>query len=215
MNMPFTRDEFLAVFITYNSDFTFVPIITYLAGLSAVALLFLSKAWRNQAIFALLGSFWIWNGAIYHLIYFRPLNPAATLFGILFILQGGLLLSLVFRKSAVEFGVSSSGAGALGAVLILYALVIYPLLGFSLGHIYPAAPVFGMAPCPTTIFTLGMLLHVRTRLPWRYLLIPFLWCLVGLSAALNLQIWEDLGLIVAGLLSVPLIVLRNRRISTT
>lgn len=40
-------------------------------------------------------------------------------------------------------------------LLILYALIGYPAFGYFAGHHYPSVPVFGVAPCPTTIFTIG------------------------------------------------------------
>lgn len=63
------------------------------------------------------------------------------------------------------------------------------------GHGWPRAPVFGVAPCPTTIFTLALLLASRT--PLVVAAIPVLWALVGTTAAVLLGVPEDLGLLVA------------------
>jgi hypothetical protein len=58
---------------------------------------------------------------------------------------------------------------------------------------------------PTTIFTLGVLLLARPRVaPW-LVAIPFLWSLLGVSAAAQLGIREDLGLVVAGVLGTALL----------
>ena len=40
---------------------------------------------------------------------------------------------------------------------------------------------------------------------------PGLWALLGVSAALQLRVGEDLGLIIAALVSVPVLLLRGRR----
>jgi hypothetical protein len=58
--------------------------------------------------------------------------------------------------------------------------------------------MFGVAPCPTTIFTIGMLLLARGRWIAWLSIIPFLWSLVGLAAALQLGIPEDFVLPLAG-----------------
>jgi hypothetical protein len=85
----------------------------------------------------------------------------------------------------------------LGALMVLYALIGYPLLGTAAGHGWPRAPMFGITPCPTAIFTFGMLLWTDRRVP-RYLPpIPVLWAVVGFFAALQLTIYEDFGLPVA------------------
>src|SRR5690242_18042344 len=71
---------------------------------------------------------------------------------------------------------------AIGGLFILYAMVLYPLLGLAVGHIYPQAPMFGVAPCPMTIFTFGMLLWTDVRLPKWVLAVLLLWSLLGFSA---------------------------------
>jgi hypothetical protein len=69
------------------------------------------------------------------------------------------------------------------------------------GHDYPATPTFGL-PCPTTIFTIGMLMLMTPSTPrWLYIA-PLLWTLVGSTAAFLLGVYQDLGLVVAGLAGV-------------
>jgi hypothetical protein len=75
---------------------------------------------------------------------------------------------------------------------------VYPAISYALGHRYPAAPTFGL-PCPTTIFTLGLLVWAGTALPRRVLIVPLLWALVGTSAALSLGMVEDFGLLVSAI----------------
>ncbi len=91
---------------------------------------------------------------------------------------------------------------------MFYALIIYPMLSYFNGHIFPASPTFGL-PCPTTIFTFGILLWTSQRVPIFLLIIPFLWSLVGGSAAFLLGILEDTGLPIAGMLAVFLLVRRD------
>jgi hypothetical protein len=72
-------------------------------------------------------------------------------------------------------------------------------------------PVFGVTPCPVTIFTFGLLLWTERPVPRLLLVIPFLWSLVGVSAAISLDRGEDLGLVVAALLGTALLLWRNHR----
>jgi len=87
------------------------------------------------------------------------------------------------------------------AALVAYALVIYPLIGYAIGHRYPAAPTFGL-PCPTTIFTLGILLCGTSTGVRKLAVIPLVWAVIGSQAAFSLGIWEDLGLTAAAALFV-------------
>ena len=134
---------------------------------------------------------------------FRAVNPGATLFGAAFVLQAGLFGWAGVRGRLV-FGPRRDVRGLVGGVLIVYALVVYPLLNYALGHRYPTAPTFG-APCPTTILTFGLLLWTARPIPWWLLIVPGLWAVIGLSAALSLGVPQDFGLFVAGAVAIAML----------
>ncbi|TGQ38487.1 MULTISPECIES: DUF6064 family protein [unclassified Mesorhizobium] len=81
----------------------------------------------------------------------------------------------------------------MGAAFLFYTAVLYPLIGMATGHTYPEMPMFGVTPCPVTIFTFGMLLLTTQRLPRWLLVIPFVfvWSLIGGSAAIALGVTQD------------------------
>ena len=80
----------------------------------------------------------------------------------------------------------------------------------ALGHEYPAVATFGL-PCPTTIFTLGLLWWVRGGNVRILVVIPLLWSAGGGSAGFALAVPQDLGLLIAGVVSL---ILLKRRVST-
>ncbi|WP_230532404.1 DUF6064 family protein [Microvirga roseola] len=102
-------------------------------------------------------------------------------------------------------GSPSGVRGAAGLALIVYAEVLYPLLGVWFGHAHPNLPMFGVIPCPVTIFTFGCLLLTTKPGPWWMLVIPVLWSLVGGSAAFLLGVPQDWALLVSGLATVLLL----------
>ena len=67
-----------------------------------------------------------------------------------------------------------------------------------------------MTPCPTTIFTFGLLLWSTKPIPAFALIIPFLWSIIGTMAAISLQVPQDFGLGIAGVVGTILILLENR-----
>ncbi len=210
MKIPFTIEQFLNVFETYNAAIWPMQIIAYILGIIAVALVFRKNSFSDSMISIILAIFWMWTGVFYHIIHFSAINKPAIVFGILFILQGVLfLVSGVFSRK-LSFSFSGKPTAVIGLVCIIYAMVLYPLLNYVFGHTYPHMPMFGVAPCPTTIFTFGLLLLSGSYVPKYILVIPFLWSLIGMSAAVNLGIIEDFGLLVAGVAGTVLIVLQNR-----
>ena len=58
--------------------------------------------------------------------------------------------------------------------------------------------MFGVTPCPLTLFTLGLLLLTVTRVPWHLLVVPVAWSLVGGSAAVLFGIGPDWPLLASG-----------------
>jgi hypothetical protein len=147
---------------------------------------------------------------VYHILFFSAINIAAYGFGVFFIIQGLLFLWSGGYRGELVFRFQKDLVGLLGLFLIVYAAVLYPVLGYTLGHTYPRAPLFGVAPCPTTIFTLGLLLWVEPRVPTALLLIPLVWTLIGSTAALTLGVTEDFGLLVAGVLGTANLAIRQR-----
>lgn len=150
-------------------------------------------------------------GIVYHLIFFSAINKAAYIFGALFITQGILFFIWGVIKGELSFEYRKNINNNAGLVLLLYALIIYPVLGYNLGHSYPYSPTFGL-PCPTTILTFGLLLFTNKKIPVYILIIPLLWSVIGFTAALTLSIYEDIGLLIAGLTATTLLLISNKNL---
>ena len=206
--MPFTTEQFFRVFEKYNQTVFPIQFLLILVAIASIVLAVSPKSFSNKIISGLIGFLWLWAGFVYHLIFFTKISPPAYLFGTSFIFQGLLFLYEGVARNRLSFLANRDFDGILGAMFIAYALVIYPLIGFSLGRIFPSSPTFGV-PCPTTIFTIGLLLWTDKKVPLSLLIIPVLWSLVGTSAALNFGIKEDFGLLVAGMLGTASIIRRN------
>ena len=211
MRIPFTVEQFFDIFGTYNTAIWPAQVLAYGLGIVALALAFRESQLSTRIISGILALFWTWMGIFYHIVHFSVINPAAWIFGIAFVLQGllFLLVGTIFRRPAFRFTLKP--LPIVGACFILYATVIYPLLGIGFGHSYPRSPMFGVAPCPTTIFTFGVLLWASKPVPAYLLVIPLLWSIVGMSAAVNLRVPQDYGLVVAGVLGTVLILIQNRQ----
>ena len=209
MPLPFTVDQFLAVFADYNRAVWPAQVLLYGVGLVLVILAYLGRARAARWVGLGLALLWAWMGGVYHLGFFRQINPGAVLFGITFLLQALLFAIWGVTHRATEGGTVRSFDAWAGGALLGYALVVYPLLGWALGHRYPSSPTFGL-PCPTTIATLGVLMWVRPQPPWWLLTIPLLWAVVGTGAAFSLGIREDLGLLVAGVVAGAWLWFRSR-----
>ncbi len=209
MNLPFTQEQFLEIFANYNLSVW--PMQIFFVVLALVMILFLVKrnSYSDKLISWGLTFFWLWIGIVYHLIFFTEINPAANLFGILFILQGILFLHLGIIKKSMQFEFRIDINGIFAIIFFIYALIIYPLLGLQFGHYYPKTPTFGL-PCPTTIFTFGLLLMLKQQKKLLYI-IPIMWSIIGFTAAIKLGIFQDIGLFAAGAAAIGILILNAKK----
>lgn len=208
--LPFSHDAFLGVFEAYNAAIWPAQIAAYALCLLAVLLAFRPLPGSGRVVAALLAAAWLWNGVAYHMLQFAKINWAAWIFGFFFVVEGTMLLATGVLRGRLAFRFTRSAAGWAGLVLIAFALVAYPLIGMFAGQPWPRMAFAGVAPCPTAIFTLGLLLLAEGRVPIHLLVLPLLWSLVGGSAAWLLAIPQDLALPAAALLTVVLAWRKNR-----
>jgi len=208
--MPFTPEAFFAVFAAYNQALWPLPVLAELLGLGAAGLAVVQRGWADRAVAAILALLWLFMGAGYHLAFFTAINPMAYAFGALFLVEGILLAWYGVWQGGWRLGSLSGARGWIAGGLALYALVIYPLVGLLGNHPYPNTPLFGVAPCPTTVFTLALLLLTRDGMPWLLTAIPLAWAGIGGSAALLLGVPQDYGLILAGVIALDMAVVRRQ-----
>jgi hypothetical protein len=209
--LPFTTEQFLAGFVNDNNAIWPIQIAAYLLGGIGVALLFRETRVADRVIAGILAAMWLWTGFGYHGLSFSMINKAAYVFAALFIVQGCYFIYAgVFRRQ-LRFGLRPGAAAWGGAALVAYAAIIYPLIGVATDHRYPEMPMFGVTPCPVTIFTFGMLLLTAGPVPRWILVIPVVWSLIGGSAAILLKVPQDWLLLIGGCIALTLIIFRDRQ----
>ncbi|MGY8633047.1 DUF6064 family protein [Bradyrhizobium sp. 14AA] len=210
--LPFTIEQFLGVFASYNRAIWPVQVLAYLLGGLAFALVFRKGRWPDQIIASILAAMWAWTGIVYHLTFFASINKLAYIFGALFVVQAAAFIHFGVYQSRMDFGYKEGTEGFIGVAFVFYAAAIYPLFGLEMGQLPNELPMFGVTPCPVTIFSFGMLLLTRQPVSRWVLVIPFLWSLVGGSAAILLRVPQDWALLVAGVISLALLIQRDRRV---
>lgn len=192
MGLPFTEQQFLDVFAQYNRTLGGAAALLWFATAASTALLFRRSPSSGRIVSIVLFVQWLWAGIAYHLLFFARINPAAYLFGALFVVEAVLILGLGFHSR--QLGFSPTIWRITGMVFIVYSL-IYPALVLLSGLRYPAMPTFGV-PCPTTIFTVGVILSTEPVVPRVTRIIPFLWCLIAGSSAVLFGVYPDLILLI-------------------
>lgn len=197
--LPFSREAFFAVFASYNAAVWPAQVALYGLAAALVALALRGRPGAHRAISLGLGLFWLWTGIAYHWFHFTAINRPAWAIGALFVVQGALFIGHGTGRHRLRIGRPRGLYGWVGALLISYALLAYPLWGLASGHPAREVPVLGV-PCPTTIFTFGLLFWAARPIPRHLLVIPLVWAFLGSTAVVLLGVLQDVGLLLAGLL---------------
>lgn len=203
MPLPFTTTEFFGVFAAYNDAVW--PLQWLLLAAAGVALVAAVRSGRESGVLvsALLAGLWAWMALAYHARFFAAINPLAYGFAALSLAASALFIWQGVVRRRLHFRWQPGPRGWAAAVTLLFALVGYPAWALAAGHRYPAFATFGL-PCPTTLFTIGLLALAVRPCPRSVFVVPVLWCLIGSQAAFLLGVPQDLGLLPAAALGMAL-----------
>lgn len=207
--LSFTREQFATVFVRYNEAVWPVDLLAFALGVGVLFAVLRPTPSSGRLVWATVALMWMWTGIAYHFVFFAPINKMAYAFGASFVFQGALIAYDGAFRDAVKLGAAPTASKIGGAIFVVYAIAVYPLIGLMLGHAIVELPMFGVTPCPVTIFTLGLLL-LAEHPPKRLFAIPVLWSLIGGSAAFLLNVPQDWALLVSGGLAIALRVAANR-----
>ena len=207
MKMPFTTDQFFELFRRYNETLWPTQVFLLILAVIVIALVLRPRPWTGRVISGILAFLWFWLALAYHLAFFSRINPLAYGFSLVSLIGAFVFVWQGLIRRRLEFAWRWGPRAILGVLLVVYALGVYPLWSAYAGHLYPAMPTFGL-PCPTTIFTIGILVFARPVYPRSPLIVPALWCLIGGQAAFALNVAPDYGLFAAFLVAVGLLVRR-------
>ncbi|HNS21399.1 MAG TPA: DUF6064 family protein [Sedimentisphaerales bacterium] len=203
-------EQLLNEFARYNLAIWPMQVFAYALGIVALCLAMQQTHYSSRIVAGILSFLWLWIAIVprwpdpargFSVVdaYYVPLSA----------LQGVMHLADVFRPR-ISFGSRRDTYSAAGILLIGYAMVGYPVIAHLLGRGYPQSPPFGLVPCPTMVFTIGLLLLADSRVSKRFLVAPFLWGIIGFFAPF-IGLWEDVGLFMAAVVGIPLIIIRDGR----
>jgi hypothetical protein len=191
----FSLHSYYRLFELYNRAIWPAHLAVLLLGTAIAGRL---HRWSGRTVTALLTACWLWVAIVFHAHRYATLTWTAKYFAWGFGVQAALLLATgVLRRLAFE-------RRPAGTAILLFALLVQPLIGALAGRSWSQVEVFGVAPDPTAIGTMGILLLAAGRVRWELLLIPIFWCAISSATLLSMDApdaWIPIG---AGALAVSL-----------
>lgn len=199
--MPFSQEQFFNVFLRYNITVFPFQVILFAAGIFCLILIILKSRYAEKVTSYLLVILWLWTAVAYHIIFFSKINKAAIAFGALFIIQSLFFLLEFVVKKKLEFNYENKFNLFTGYFLILFGLVFYPLIGLYSGKEIGYIISLGL-PCPSVIFTFGVIIISNKNYTLYKLIIPVIWAFIGFFATFKFGIYQDIMLPVSAVLTI-------------
>ena len=206
----FSPRTYYRLFELYNLEWWPLQIPALALGAAVLALWRRGGDRAGRAIAAILALCWLWVAWAFHWQRYASINWAADYFALAFALEGVLLLWLGVVRGRLQFAPASRVQERAGLGLFLFALLLHPLIGPLLGRSWTQAELFGMAPDPTALATLGLLLGAGARPVWLLFLIPIAWCLISGATLWAMEAPDFVIAPLAALLAVGLAVVGTR-----
>jgi hypothetical protein len=174
----FSPRVYWRMFELHNTALWPLQLVTLAAGVLAIVLVARRPRGHGRWIAFVLAVIWAFVGWSFLWTRYTTINWAAAYVAPAFALEALLL----FLAGAVTDKLTFDRRGPVcwtGHLLLAFALAGQPLLAPLLGRVWTSAEIFGIAPDPTAIGTLGLLLLARGRLLALLIPIPLLWCLLS------------------------------------
>jgi hypothetical protein len=172
----FTPRTYYRLFELYNQAIWPAQILALLLGLTVLWRLHRAGGRQGSVVTVIFAVGWLWTAWAYLVEHYDTINWAARYFAIAFVIEAVLLIWTGVVRNRLPFRPYRDWIGRSGMGLFVFALVVQPLIGPLVGRDWRQAEILGVAPDPTVLATLGVLLTVGKRPPWGLMVIPLIWC---------------------------------------
>ena len=207
----FSSRTYYRLFELYNLEWWPLQLAALGLGLAVLGL------WRHggdravRAIAVIVALGWLWIAWAFHAQRYASINLAAGYFAWAFAVQALLLLWLGGVRGQLAPAPAARLQRRAGLGLLLFSVLAFPLMAPLLGRGWTQAEVFGMAPDPTALATLGILLLAGGRPAWVLFPIPVAWCLISGATLWAMDASDSAIVPLAALLAVGLAVASRPR----
>jgi hypothetical protein len=148
----FSPRIYYRLFELYNAAIWPLQILALALGAAIFGLLLGGVAWRGRAIAAILAACWLWVAWAYFLQRYDTINWAASYFAAGFAAEAMLISWTGIIRDRLVFRSGRDAAGKAGRCILLFALVVFPLIGPLVGRPWTQVEVFGVTPDPTSAY---------------------------------------------------------------
>ena len=210
--LMFSPETYYRLFELNNAGFWPAQILTLAAGVAFATLMVRGPRWRGRVIAALLALVWLIVAWGYFIDRYATINLAAPYFAWGFVVQAVLMVVVGVILGRIAFDGIKTPTAKAGIAVLFFALVFQPLIGPLVGREWSGMELFGSAPDPTVVGTLGVLL-AADRIRWELFVLPVLWCAITGATLWIMKSPEAFLMPLVGLLALILAADKNLKTS--
>lgn len=204
----FSQDTYYRLFELYNRDIWPLHVAAIALGVLLLWLVRRPDASSGRVAAAVLTIAWGWIALAFHLERYATINTAAPYFATLFGIEALLMLWFGVVSGEIRFAVGDAVAARVGFVILAFSIFLQPLIEIAAGREWHQVALFGLAPDPTAMATVGVLLTATGKIRWLMIALGLVWCLLTVITAIALGSYEAVG---PGLVFAVAVVVAIRR----
>ena len=173
----FTLDTYYRLFERYNLGVWPAHVAVLLLGAAVFGLLRRPGGpARGRVVAGILAASWLWIAIAFHATRYATIHRGAKAFAWAFGFEALLLVAVGVVGGNWRPGRRRDWVGRVGLAMFVFAALFQPFVGLLFGRTWRQLEVFGVAPDPTAVATLGLALLAGGRRRWLLLPLPVLWC---------------------------------------
>lgn len=201
--VQFAPRTYYRLFERYNAEL-WPGQVAALALAALLAFLAFGRKQRGRIAALLLAAAWLFVALAFFHRRYAEIHLGAEAMAAGFALEG-LILAAGAIGGRLAFAPPATRRGAIGLALYLVAVLALPLVGPLLGRGWRSIELFALAPDPTALATLALVLALARPPRWPLAILPLAWILVSAATLSGLQATDALvlpGLALLGLLAI-------------
>ena len=176
----FSPRVYWRMFELHNEAVWPLQIAAVLVGATILVWTLRPRPWSDRGIWAVMAAAWIF--VAWGLLWARyaTINWAAAYAVPLFTAQALLLAWFGTWRGSLHVAARRAVPNMVVLAMFLYAVIGHPFAAILAGRPLQAAEIIGVAPDPTVMATLGLLLLTPGgAVTWSLMAVPLIWCIVS------------------------------------
>ncbi len=173
----FSQTVYYRQFEIYNLAIWPLHLVALLCSFVIIYALWKKPVWAGRCIAAILVLSWLWVAWAFLYERFYQIHVVANWYALVFVLQAGFIAWYGLINNQFKIFVKSALRIKIGFGLLLISFILYPFFPYLSGRSWQQFEMFALAPDPTVLATLAILLIYKS--PKSLSVIPIIWVFVS------------------------------------